>query len=454
MEPDAIKDGESLEAWLQDRPPEDAMAIAHRTALRVHSLWSGAMDSEWARKADLTALPVLRLYLTSGVARKYPTPEVKAASTAAGAASASATADRAASSASTAAAEIWEQIRIDAAALLAGLDLSQRPLWSDTPPDWFTVADRNARAIWAKAPEPWHFWLRWWDGVLSGQQLDWELQKAVALIAEEEWRAGPERVAKRIAEIEARLALANTDNAETIEANPETGKLRLVPTSRLPDDIATYARRKISRALDLFGDTASNQYTAISPDLGVLRAAIDDAANMPVELLDACASTSRRVAQRAAQGECPSPEQDPMLRDFLTRIREAGADILAHDPATQQVLERRNAILGNAALIEGRATLLAGIEAVVPNTEGRLAITLVLDATNATDPATDTDDRKASSYRLVGRLIRIAKWVAVGTAGIGGAVVGTKEVLEAIPIIQASPIFQEAVKIAMRYLGF
>jgi len=203
MEPDAIKDGESLEAWLQDRPPEDAMAIAHRTALRVHSLWSDAMEYEWVRKTDLTALPVLRLYLTSGVARKYPTPEVKAASTATRAASASATADRAASSASTAAAEIWEQIRIDAAALLAGLDLSQRPLWSDTPPYWFTVADRNARAIWAKAPEPWHFWLRWWDGVLSGQQLDWELQKAVALIADEDWEKGPERIAEVIAEIEA-----------------------------------------------------------------------------------------------------------------------------------------------------------------------------------------------------------------------------------------------------------
>ena len=56
--------------------------------------------------------------------------------------------------------------------------------------------------VWARDPETWSFWTRWWDGVLSGNQIDWDLQRQVALIPNEIWDQGPAAVAEAIRQIE------------------------------------------------------------------------------------------------------------------------------------------------------------------------------------------------------------------------------------------------------------
>jgi hypothetical protein len=85
---DDITDEKSLLAWLNTGPQADIVAIAHRAALRVLSVRGEAMDHRWSRNADLTALPIVRCLLTSGVARKYPTSEVNDAARAAAASAA------------------------------------------------------------------------------------------------------------------------------------------------------------------------------------------------------------------------------------------------------------------------------------------------------------------------------------------------------------------------------
>lgn len=217
MDIEDIRDEETLDRWLKDRPREDAVAIAHRSALRVAPLWFRAMDDGWARKRDLTALPILRSNLTLGVARKIPTPKVSealaraaraadATATAAADARASASAARA-SGAYAAASYIWEQIREDARLLLSGDDLLETRLWSIPEPDFFSQTDGEGRAIWAKDPATWDFWIRWWDGVITGKPLPWELQKEVALIdkdkdGEDHWKKGPAHIAEVIRGIE------------------------------------------------------------------------------------------------------------------------------------------------------------------------------------------------------------------------------------------------------------
>ncbi|MGB4829275.1 MAG: hypothetical protein WBP18_18750 [Paracoccaceae bacterium] len=242
MDLEDIKDGESLSAWLDARPEatrrSDAVGVAERCALRVFPLFGLETDQSSEIKQDFTAPPVLRLNLTSGVSRNYSTPGIKEAidaariayadSSAASAARAAAdnALDRAvavhlgAASAATAAVAasreatsdgskafaapvMWEQVRQDARLLERGEDPFTVPLWSSAPPNWFTQADARTRAIWAQDPPgTWDFWTRWWDGVLSGQQLPWELQKAVALIPDAIWKQGPAAVAAEIARIE------------------------------------------------------------------------------------------------------------------------------------------------------------------------------------------------------------------------------------------------------------
>jgi len=47
----------------------------------------------------------------------------------------------------------------------------------------------------------WSFWRDWYQGFLDGKPLDWELQRRVALIPDEDWEKGPEHIAPLIAEI-------------------------------------------------------------------------------------------------------------------------------------------------------------------------------------------------------------------------------------------------------------
>jgi hypothetical protein len=72
-------------------------------------------------------------------------------------------------------------------------------------PESMAVAYDHLRAFWDADPETWGFWARWYDGMLRGAPLDWELQRAVALIDDSVWKEGPEAVAAKISEIEDQL---------------------------------------------------------------------------------------------------------------------------------------------------------------------------------------------------------------------------------------------------------
>ena len=86
--PQNIGSRDELKAFLDDltaRAGEEegrrlAVSIAHRAAMRVLPLvWDWAATSEYARKRDLTSLPVLQASLISGVAGTWPTPLIKEA---------------------------------------------------------------------------------------------------------------------------------------------------------------------------------------------------------------------------------------------------------------------------------------------------------------------------------------------------------------------------------------
>jgi len=85
---DDIKDKESLEAWLNERPEavrnNYAVFIAARSALRVMPIAvDGFQFADWSRERDLTAIAFFRSVFISSVAAKVPTDDMRnAASTA------------------------------------------------------------------------------------------------------------------------------------------------------------------------------------------------------------------------------------------------------------------------------------------------------------------------------------------------------------------------------------
>lgn len=237
-----IRDEETLVEWIQWRSADEAVVLTQRAVCRALPLYGRAMREPWALDANLTALPLLRLNLT-GVATARarplvrlpsPPPDSAAMKKASDAARDGGSPDLAiipdvtlcaadvafgarsdaiklrdtvakvvgyTARASSDAERIWEQIREDARTLERDADLSGVPLWSIPLPDWFREADAGMRAL-SQADPAYDFWLRWWDGLVSGRQLPWTLQEKVALIPDEVWQQGAEAVAVEIRAIE------------------------------------------------------------------------------------------------------------------------------------------------------------------------------------------------------------------------------------------------------------
>ena len=474
-----VKDRESLEAWLTGRPRGDSIWIAHRAAMRVLPAWAWRMPSYAAQGLALSEPPILRALLTSGVGCGYATPEVKDASAAAAraniitatpslasafySASASgaltaitpavASASAAAVASGAASAILWEQIKQDCLALQRNAALQEVPLWLGVPnpflSEWGPVINK-----WLADPD-YAFWLRWYEAALAGTPPNWPLLRDIALIPDADWEKGIGHIAGVIAGIELNFAVARSGNGERLEINPETGLIRLVGDSDLPTDISAYARRKMVKALNIIGDASDNQYRPMEPAMKVIRDALEDATNLPVELFDACASSSRIIATLVRNEAVPTAEQDALINEYITLIREAGADILGNDTKTQDVLTRRNSILGNNALVENAKAIQFVVSQLVEVSEGTLVRVMPRDADLATQPSNDSVESKDSAFRLVGRLLRYrAVQLAKGAKGAVDAIVGAEKAWLVLTRLVATPQFQQVWAAILRWIGF
>lgn len=281
MDASKVRDQQSLGDWLKGRSREDAIAIASRAATRVFVFFAQEMEEDWARTGDYTSLPILRCNLTSGVARKFPTPEVREAAAAGAAAArmvaaaefvasrtaiaaargaaAARTAVAARTATTTAAISVaaWDQIRADARILDGGDDPFYFPLWQGASPEWFVEGNTRTRAIWAKDPEVWAFWARWWDGVIAGRPIDWAIQKRIALIPETDWEMGPSRIAAVVRGIEAEMRLDSPDVAKAPKPDSAT---HLVRDRRVTRIQAEGVAAQIADAIERYhSDTGQNE---------------------------------------------------------------------------------------------------------------------------------------------------------------------------------------------------
>lgn len=466
-----IHDQKSLKLWLDTRPVEDATIIAHRAAMRALPAWCAAIADDWARERGLTALPVLRANLASGAARTYRTSVVIAtvnaraarsinqttaailaagaviptsADISAGAAYAAAKAAEGSFAATDASADkriaiemrirssvanfasttvrptaaaltnMWEMIDTDAEKLISGADPLEDPLWhgSENP-----LADMWMESLPILRNTPGgEFWIDWYQRALDGQPQNWPMLRDIALIEDDLWQQGGNALDRRITEIRIDHGIKATPNGERIEPHPESGLLQLIPGTELPDDMAGYIRRKIVNIVGIFDDVPQgNQYYALQPDLQMLRRAAENTDNSPVELYDACKSALGRLAIHIQTGNCPPAEQDAIIADYQSRLLDTAADIIGNDPKTQDVLESRNRITGNNALVDNRNAVLAGVEKLTEITTDDFAEKLVSDVNTATSTEATPEERKAASYRFVSRGLRIVGWVTGGS---------------------------------------
>jgi hypothetical protein len=234
------------------------------------------------------------------------------------------------------------------------------------------------QAFWDADPETWGFWARWYDGMLRGAPLDWELQRAIALIDDSVWKEGPEAVAQEIAKIE---ALHRTSVAPRLVRDDAAGLFRVEAETPLPDGVLAFARDRIGLALDAALAALPNGFKPDDYEPALIRAAIDQHPNAPsllaVSFFDACLGLQKNIGDRY-------PDATPLIHlqnalyavveeicEIDEEAKQRCARLASLQPARSITPEDRRLVPEIAEAIadeldpEARAIVKADVEAIV-----------------------------------------------------------------------------------------
>ena len=136
-------------------------------------------------------------------------------------------------------------------------------LWPDVDlPAPFDLTWRSFREE-ARRDE-WAFWIEWYQGMLDGRPMDWDLQRKIALIPDKDWKKGAAHIARIIEEIRARLELTKKlEAAEGKIAQLEAARRGMGgnnPPEPIEDDIYQFALSGIRKSVqDLKEETETDE---------------------------------------------------------------------------------------------------------------------------------------------------------------------------------------------------
>ncbi|WP_168222897.1 hypothetical protein [Oceanicola sp. D3] len=442
-----------LGEWLEDKPQEWGIWIAHRAAMRIWPLGWPWFRSDKARKLDLTDFPSLRCFLISGVAAVRPTPDIKvaaddaaraadaaaaavdaaaaravfaafaaAADAADAAARAAAAAARAAAFAADAAdaddvAHLWDMVQRDCTTLAEEGVLPIAPLWADQrgpfhdawgslkhtlPQSPAGQRDETARA---PKPEDWSFWIRWYDAALEGRPLNLDMLEEIALIPPETWDKGPGVVNPLIADIEAKYARLGSYNAERIILNDDD-EFEAVPELELPPDVFAIAKDRVRDAVAEFKalPEGDNLKGACDRDIARIEDYLDRHADTPLRIYEVLMRTIRHIDEKVKEGDLPERED---LNDFREELDNSALDILQGDEKVRTAVRNRSSGRFDRLSEIEKEHYLSLMELLAKQSEPKTADEMRDDARVATDPDAEEDDRREARFRSGSRALRM-----------------------------------------------
>ncbi|MGR3661078.1 MAG: hypothetical protein ACU0CA_07815 [Paracoccaceae bacterium] len=302
----------------------------------------------------------------------------------------------------------WLEAAEDSVSVINGNVPRARKLWSSgnlfEPDPW-----PDTRTAWQDAGPGWKFWINWYESILDGPQMNPNMLQEIALIAPEDWDKGADHVNEIIAGIRLEYAELATSNAEDIEINPETGKLRAIARSSLPADHLAEAMDKLRDANGIFvGEGGANDmYASLLPERQIVDDAIERYSQRPMRLYDACRRASRRVQDKVTSGDCP--DNDALINDYTRQLDEVAVDIRGFDEVVKDVTATRVLEAMKELPEEAFADFVQAADEVAESSEGYLAEELPVEARKAIDSELSEIERKEALNASTGRMIRALK---------------------------------------------
>ncbi|MBL1434673.1 MAG: hypothetical protein COB08_000530 [Rhodobacteraceae bacterium] len=499
-----IRDRESVRVWLKGRSREEAVAIAHRAAMRVLPVYlKWVLSEKEARAGDLTAIPVLWSSLISGVVGNCPTQEISriatsAAANAANAAISSATIANAAVTAANAASTIanaanaatttiatssasianaanaanaatanativnaaaaaiadgWLLLRGDFAAILTGEALKNTALWggegSPMAAQW-----TETKELMAQDAEDWSFWIKWYEAALSGIPAPCALLVEIAKIDPTDWEQGPAHVNGLIAGIEEDFLLTSTPVAEKIELSSETERLRITPERMSQKVLYSNLLEVIQDGMADLRDNPQfdNALSALGPVFEtILDRTFGKYLSSPQRVHDDFVKAKRRIRKLLDVGELAPNDE---VLEFVDDLDAGAAHIRANMPQVRDSMAALAALRIAEASDADIAGIRAGAEAIAAQSEPEMAEEMREDAAEllaSRDVSLGAPKLLAPdvAYRLAHRVVESKRILTA--ANVIKVVKGVRAGFGDTQIVMAIPF---AVEILIRLLRF
>ena len=223
----------------------------------------------------------------------------------------------------------------------SGLEaLWTRPLWPGSG-NRFLEHWRSTRSAMRRNPDA-GFFRRWYEGILKGDPVNWEVLAEVASIPPADWDQGSARVAERIAEIELRHIRNSTPLAESVRWIPEIERVRITP---LQMDDAPAWDMILDKLRDAVHDirpdgSLRNAHAALHDTLQMLERTLDQYRDSPQRMHDDTATALVEAKRLLEAGEIPD---DMNVQRFMRALDENALDILGKMPRVLEAVSRRPA---------------------------------------------------------------------------------------------------------------
>lgn len=429
-----ITDRKSAEAWLEGQPHQVQIWFATRCALRALP----ALQREPDEKFDHLAFASFRAILISAAAATCPATKIiqlrsaahSAADSAYSAAAASAAASAAYSavySAAVPAASTFNAVdSADSAAYAtfatvyaaassdgnAGTNEKWTPLWpAEKMPENLSDLWSELKITMQATPEKWAFWLEWYEALLRGDWQNWDLILRIAKeVTEDQWDAGPERVAERIKEIEDQYWADKLPQHEILEADPISGKYTVKAQPFEPADAVERWLVQIEFATSLAIDSNSNDFNRMSTAFKFIDHSLTNCRDDPNAI-----EQNLGVAHGILAGNLSDPDfhKDDAVKALAQVVGQIQIQMRADHPDVRKAWEKRIAQKLRETDRETKLLAAKAIRSETARTDGRLTTEMELDAEAVA--SSGSEDAAATSLRRAGG--RSAKMNALDRTG-------------------------------------
>jgi hypothetical protein len=264
-------------------------------------------------------------------------------------------------------------------------------------PDQFQNHYGALLSFWKKAPESWGFWTRWYEGMLEGRPLDWDLQREVALIPDDDWKKGSEHIARLIAEIEARFWAERLPQHEDLVRNETTGKFSV---RALPFDGEAAVEgwlRQIDFAVALAVDSNRSDFNRMCTAYKYIAHTLENCRNDPNAIEQQLGTALSIIESNLAK---PDYEVDDSLRALARVLSQVQMQMRADHPEVRKAWEKRIAQKLRETDRDTKLRAAEAIRAETARTDGRLTVEMELDA--ETVATSESPEAQATALRRAG----------------------------------------------------